>query len=280
MADAKTLVYLSSNYHRIYDRCKNLFKHNLVTVNNQFGRFDSKSNCLDFSKEENKGLVLVNSLDITNEAFTIAAWVKSLADKDSTNYKFCFIGNQSSKTDLDGWIDENVEVVSKEVVSTTETTKFLTSDTNLITGAVLNDKDWHHIVITRLKNVLEDGTESEDTDTIISFIDGKKVSSTTLGTDKKFITEGFSIGSSGEEDSFYGYMDDFVFIKNLNLWTDEFVPPTDYLPNIHKDTIRTNMFKDLGSWTGSSLVNTTDYNDMDVTDLLELERSFQIITTA
>lgn len=280
MADIQTLLYLSSNYHRVYDRCKNMFNHNLVSVNNKFGRFSSKSNCIDFTKEDNKGLVLINKLDITNEAFTIAAWIKSTANEGTDSFKFCFVGNVSSETDMDSWIESNKDTIASETVSVTDTTKFLTSDTNLITGAVLNDNEWHYVTITRIKNRLEDGTNSEDTDAILSFIDGKKVSSTTLGTDKTFVTEGFSIGSSGNTDSFVGYMDDFVFVKGVNLWTDEFAVPTDYLSNIPEDTIRTNAFKNLGTFSGESLIRTTDYNDIDVTDLLELEKPFQIITTA
>lgn len=281
MADPKTLVYLSSKYHRIYDRCKNTFIHNKVTVNNTFGKFDSKSNCLDFTTSDNKGLVFENKLDISNEAFTIAAWIKLTAAKDGEEYKFCFVGNKSSVTDLDSWLDSNDEVVSSETVTPTDTTTFLTTDTNLVTGAVLNDKEWHYITITRIKNKLADGTDSTDTDTILSMIDGKKVSSTTLGTDKTFVTEGLSIGSSGETDSFIGYMDDFVFIKDINLWTDEFAVPTDYLSNLSTDVIGTTAFKNLNIWKGASpnVIKTSEYPDVTLTDLLELEKPFQMIVT-
>ena len=274
--DAKTLIYLSTNYHRIYDRCKNRFDHNEVTVTHNISRFSSHNHCLDFTNTNHSGLRLINantnnSLDISNESFTICAWLKAYPDNSDTGY-LCFIGN-GEESDVEIWADKNSELESINDASTSTVT-----DSNVISGSLLSDEDWHYITLTRIKGQDASGASSTEKDVILTFIDGKKTSTAEIDSTKKFNSTNFTIGASAKTNQFIGYMDDFVFIKNKNLWTDTFTPPTDYLSDLPVDTIRTNAFKQLGTnWSGdTSVITSTKYNELDITDLLELEKSFQL----
>ena len=256
--DAKTLIYLSTNYHRIYDRCKNRFDHNEVTVTHNISRFSSHNHCLDFTNTNHSGLRLINantniSLDIGNESFTVCAWLKAYPDNSNTGY-LCFIGN-GEESYVENWLDKNSELDS-----------------------LLSDEDWHYITLTRIKGQDSSGASSTEKDVILTFIDGKKTSTAEIDSTKKFNSTNFTIGASAKTNQFIGYMDDFVFIKNKNLWTDTFTPPTDYLSDLPVDTIRTNAFKQLGTnWSGdTSVITSTKYNELDITDLLELEKPFQL----
>ena len=143
-----------------------------------------------------------------------------------------------------------------------------TGTSNLITGAVVADDNWHHFAIVRVKNT------STDTDTLISFIDGIKVSSIDFPSSKKFYTDDLLLGASGVENIFTGEIDDFVFVKDVSLWTDSFTVPTDYLKNEYASTLTDIQPR---QWSGSTDVIDVNANtNIKTWELLELEKPFQL----
>lgn len=278
---ASILLYLSTEFHRIHDYAKNdIFQHN-VTVTNSLGKFSS--HCLDFTNPFHTGIEVARDggLNITNEAYTIAGWLKLDENSISVSDKFCFVGNYDAtngSSNADTWVDKNDSALYDASSTITSKTVFYTQDKSLTTGSIISDGDWHYYVLERVKDKDENLADSTTTDAILSFIDGTLVSSTSIANTKKLDTNRLSFGSCGGTDMFYGYMDDVIFIKDLALWTADFTVPSGYLKDTTllssisnlRDDSKTHKFKSTSS--GSLTVN----GYISATDILKLGKTFTI----
>lgn len=278
---ASILLYLSTEFHRIHDYAKNdIFQHN-VTVTNSLGKFSS--HCLDFTNPLHTGIEVARDggLNITNEAYTIAGWLKLDENSISVSDKFCFVGNYDAtngSSNADTWADKNDSALYDASSTITSKTVFYTQDKSLTTGSIISDGDWHYYVLERVKDKDENLADSTTTDAILSFIDGTLVSSTSIANTKKLDTNRLSFGSCGGTDMFYGYMDDVIFIKDLALWTADFTVPSGYLKDTTllssisnlKDDSKTHKFKS----TSSSTLTVNGY--MTAIDILKLGKTFTI----
>lgn len=278
---ASILLYLSTEFHRIHDYAKNdIFQHN-VTVTNSLGKFSS--HCLDFTNPLHTGIEVARDggLNITNEAYTIAGWLKLDENSISVSDKFCFVGNYDAtngSSNADTWADKNDSALYDASSTITSKTVFYTQDKSLTTGSIISDGDWHYYVLERVKDKDENLADSTTTDAILSFIDGTLVSSTSIANTKKLDTNRLSFGSCGGTDMFYGYMDDVIFIKDLALWTADFTVPSGYLKDTTllssisnlRDDSKTHKFKSTSS--GSLTVN----GYMTAIDILKLGKTFTI----
>lgn len=278
---ASILLYLSTEFHRIHDYAKNdIFQHN-VTVTNSLGKFSS--HCLDFTNPLHTGIEVARDggLNITNEAYTIAGWLKLDENSISVSDKFCFVGNYDAtngSSNADTWADKNDSALYDASSAITSKTVFYTQDKSLTTGSIISDGDWHYYVLERVKDKDENLADSTTTDAILSFIDGTLVSSTSIANTKKLDTNRLSFGSCGGTDMFYGYMDDVIFIKDLALWTADFTVPSGYLKDTTllssisnlRDDSKTHKFKSTSS--GSLTVN----GYMTAIDILKLGKTFTI----
>lgn len=278
---ASILLYLSTEFHRIHDYAKNdIFQHN-VTVTNSLGKFSS--HCLDFTNPLHTGIEVARDggLNITNEAYTIAGWLKLDENSISVSDKFCFVGNYDAtngSSNADTWADKNDSTLYDASSTITSKTVFYTQDKSLTTGSIISDGDWHYYVLERVKDKDENLADSTTTDVILSFIDGTLVSSTSIANTKKLDTNRLSFGSCGGTDMFYGYMDDVIFIKDLALWTADFTVPSGYLKDTTllssisnlKDDSKTHKFKS----TSSSTLTVNGY--MTAIDILKLGKTFTI----
>ena len=278
---ASILLYLSTEFHRIHDYAKNdIFQHN-VTVTNSLGKFSS--HCLDFTNPLHTGIEVARDggLNITNEAYTIAGWLKLDENSISVSDKFCFVGNYDAtngSSNADTWADKNDSALYDASTTITSKTVFYTQDKSLTTGSIISDGDWHYYVLERVKDKDENLADSTTTDVILSFIDGTLVSSTSIANTKKLDTNRLSFGSCGGTDMFYGYMDDVIFIKDLALWTADFTVPSGYLKDTTllssisnlRDDSKTHKFKSTSS--GSLTVN----GYISATDILKLGKTFTI----
>ena len=278
---ASILLYLSTEFHRIHDYAKNdIFQHN-VTVTNSLGKFSS--HCLDFTNPLHTGIEVARDggLNITNEAYTIAGWLKLDENSISVSDKFCFVGNYDAtngSSNADTWADKNDSALYDASTTITSKTVFYTQDKGLTTGSIISDGDWHYYVLERVKDKDENLADSTTTDAILSFIDGTLVSSTSIANTKKLDTNRLSFGSCGGTDMFYGYMDDVIFIKDLALWTADFTVPSGYLKDTTllssisnlRDDSKTHKFKSTSS--GSLTVN----GYISATDILKLGKTFTI----
>ena len=278
---ASILLYLSTEFHRIHDYAKNdIFQHN-VTVTNSLGKFSS--HCLDFTNPLHTGIEVARDggLNITNEAYTIAGWLKLDENSISVSDKFCFVGNYDAtngSSNADTWVDKNDSALYDASSTITSKTVFYTQDKSLTTGSIISDGDWHYYVLERVKDKDENLADSTTTDAILSFIDGTLVSSTSIANTKKLDTNRLSFGSCGGTDMFYGYMDDVIFIKDLALWTADFTVPSGYLKDTTllssisnlKDDSKTHKFKS----TSSSTLTVNGY--MTAIDILKLGKTFTI----
>ena len=278
---ASILLYLSTEFHRIHDYAKNdIFQHN-VTVTNSLSKFSS--HCLDFTNPLHTGIEVARDggLNITNEAYTIAGWLKLDENSISVSDKFCFVGNYDAtngSSNADTWADKNDSALYDASSAITSKTVFYTQDKSLTTGSIISDGDWHYYVLERVKDKDENLADSTTTDAILSFIDGTLVSSTSIANTKKLDTNRLSFGSCGGTDMFYGYMDDVIFIKDLALWTADFTVPSGYLKDTTllssisnlRDDSKTHKFKSTSS--GSLTVN----GYMTAIDILKLGKTFTI----
>ena len=278
---ASILLYLSTEFHRIHDYAKNdIFQHN-VTVTNSLGKFSS--HCLDFTNPLHTGIEVARDggLNITNEAYTIAGWLKLDENSISVSDKFCFVGNYDAtngSSNADTWADKNDSALYDASSTITSKTVFYTQDKSLTTGSIISDGDWHYYVLERVKDKDENLADSTTTDAILSFIDGTLVSSTSIANTKKLDTNRLSFGSCGGTDMFYGYMDDVIFIKDLALWTADFTVPSGYLKDTTllssisnlKDDSKTHKFKS----TSSGTLTVNGY--ISATDILKLGKTFTI----
>lgn len=278
---ASILLYLSTEFHRIHDYAKNdIFQHN-VTVTNSLGKFSS--HCLDFTNPLHTGIEVARDggLNITNEAYTIAGWLKLDENSISVSDKFCFVGNYDAtngSSNADTWVDKNDSALYDASSTITSKTVFYTQDKSLTTGSIISDGDWHYYVLERVKDKDENLADSTTTDAILSFIDGTLVSSTSIANTKKLDTNRLSFGSCGGTDMFYGYMDDVIFIKDLALWTADFTVPSGYLKDTTllssisnlRDDSKTHKFKSTSS--GSLTVN----GYISAIDILKLGKTFTI----
>ena len=278
---ASILLYLSTEFHRIHDYAKNdIFQHN-VTVTNSLGKFSS--HCLDFTNPLHTGIEVARDggLNITNEAYTIAGWLKLDENSISVSDKFCFVGNYDAtngSSNADTWADKNDSALYDASTTITSKTVFYTQDKSLTTGSIISDGDWHYYVLERVKDKDENLADSTTTDAILSFIDGTLVSSTSIANTKKLDTNRLSFGSCGGTDMFYGYMDDVIFIKDLALWTADFTVPSGYLKDTTllssisnlRDDSKTHKFKS----TSSGTLTVNGY--ISATDILKLGKTFTI----
>ena len=278
---ASILLYLSTEFHRIHDYAKNdIFQHN-VTVTNSLGKFSS--HCLDFTNPLHTGIEVARDggLNITNEAYTIAGWLKLDENSISVSDKFCFVGNYDAtngSSNADTWFDKNDSALYDASSTITSKTVFYTQDKSLTTGSIISDGDWHYYVLERVKDKDENLADSTTTDVILSFIDGTLVSSTSIANTKKLDTNRLSFGSCGGTDMFYGYMDDVIFIKDLALWTADFTVPSGYLKDTTllssisnlRDDSKTHKFKS----TSSGTLTVNGY--ISATDILKLGKTFTI----
>lgn len=278
---ASILLYLSTEFHRIHDYAKNdIFQHN-VTVTNSLGKFSS--HCLDFTNPLHTGIEVARDggLNITNEAYTIAGWLKLDENSISVSDKFCFVGNYDAtngSSNADTWADKNDSALYDASSTITSKTVFYTQDKSLTTGSIISDGDWHYYVLERVKDKDENLADSTTTDVILSFIDGTLVSSTSIANTKKLDTNRLSFGSCGGTDMFYGYMDDVIFIKDLALWTADFAVPSGYLKDTTllssisnlRDDSKTHKFKS----TSSGTLTVNGY--ISATDILKLGKTFTI----
>ena len=278
---ASILLYLSTEFHRIHDYAKNdIFQHN-VTVTNSLGKFSS--HCLDFTNPLHTGIEVARDggLNITNEAYTIAGWLKLDENSISVSDKFCFVGNYDAtngSSNADTWADKNDSALYDASSTITSKTVFYTQDKSLTTGSIISDGDWHYYVLERVKDKDENLADSTTTDVILSFIDGTLVSSTSIANTKKLDTNRLSFGSCGGTDMFYGYMDDVIFIKDLALWTADFTVPSGYLKDTTllssisnlRDDSKTHKFKS----TSSGTLTVNGY--ISATDILKLGKTFTI----
>ena len=278
---ASILLYLSTEFHRIHDYAKNdIFQHN-VTVTNSLGKFSS--HCLDFTNPLHTGIEVARDggLNITNEAYTIAGWLKLDENSISVSDKFCFVGNYDAtngSSNADTWADKNDSALYDASTTITSKTVFYTHDKSLTTGSIISDGDWHYYVLERVKDKDENLADSTTTDAILSFIDGTLVSSTSIANTKKLDTNRLSFGSCGGTDMFYGYMDDVIFIKDLALWTADFTVPSGYLKDTTllssisnlRDDSKTHKFKS----TSSGTLTVNGY--ISATDILKLGKTFTI----
>ena len=202
---ASILLYLSTEFHRIHDYAKNdIFQHN-VTVTNSLGKFSS--HCLDFTNPLHTGIEVARDggLNITNEAYTIAGWLKLDENSISVSDKFCFVGNYDAtngSSNADTWADKNDSALYDASSTITSKTVFYTQDKSLTTGSIISDGDWHYYVLERVKDKDENLADSTTTDAILSFIDGTLVSSTSIANTKKLDTNRLSFGSCGGTDMF------------------------------------------------------------------------------
>ena len=278
---ASILLYLSTEFHRIHDYAKNdIFQHN-VTVTNSLGKFSS--HCLDFTNPLHTGIEVARDggLNITNEAYTIAGWLKLGENSISVSDKFCFVGNYDAtngSSNADTWADKNDSALYDASTTITSKTVFYTQNKSLTTGSIISDGDWHYYVLERVKDKDENLADSTTTDAILSFIDGTLVSSTSIANTKKLDTNRLSFGSCGGTDMFYGYMDDVIFIKDLALWTADFTVPSGYLKDTTllssisnlRDDSKTHKFKS----TSSGTLTVNGY--ISATDILKLGKTFTI----
>ena len=278
---ASILLYLSTEFHRIHDYAKNdIFQHN-VTVTNSLGKFSS--HCLDFTNPLHTGIEVARDggLNITNEAYTIAGWLKLDENSISVSDKFCFVGNYDAtngSSNADTWADKNDSALYDASTTITSKTVFYTQDKSLTTGSIISDGDWHYYVLERVKDKDENLADSTTTDAILSFIDGTLVSSASIANTKKLDTNRLSFGSCGGTDMFYGYMDDVIFIKDLALWTADFTVPSGYLKDTTllssisnlRDDSKTHKFKS----TSSGTLTVNGY--ISATDILKLGKTFTI----
>ena len=278
---ASILLYLSTEFHRIHDYAKNdIFQHN-VTVTNSLGKFSS--HCLDFTNPLHTGIEVARDggLNITNEAYTIAGWLKLDENSISVSDNFCFVGNYDAtngSSNADTWADKNDSALYDASTTITSKTVFYTQDKSLTTGSIISDGDWHYYVLERVKDKDENLADSTTTDAILSFIDGTLVSSTSIANTKKLDTNRLSFGSCGGTDMFYGYMDDVIFIKDLALWTADFTVPSGYLKDTTllssisnlRDDSKTHKFKS----TSSGTLTVNGY--ISATDILKLGKTFTI----
>ena len=266
---ATVLSYINTNYNRIYDRTKTNITQGLVTIDNSFGKFGDS--CLDMTNSNHQGIYFPSGVTYTNEEFTISAWIK-LSD---TIGNFVFIGNKEDTVDVDSWETTNSEALSDANAGVTSETLFSTSSsgTNLISGSIisLDDHNWHHFVMVRKKTANVD-------DSLIQFVDGQKISETTIASSRAIDFSKLVIGCSGDSDSLIGYMDDFCFIKGECLWTDEFTSPSVPL----MDDTNLSIHNEIASQTTRTWNGSTDVIDVSTNaniatwELLELGKPFQL----
>lgn len=265
---ATTVSYLNTNYHRIFDRSKNDLTRTAVTISEEVSKFGNS--CIDMTDSSHQGIYFPDGIDCTDEAFTISAWIRLSTTIDN----FVFIGNKDDITDIDSWEAGNDTALSSGTLNHTTTTLFVTStDTNhLVNAAIigLDDYSWHHFVLTRVKG--------DPNDTLIQFVDGKKISETTLPTSKVIDFSKLVIGCSGDTNPLIGYMDDFCFIKDGNIWTTEFTSPS--VP-VREDTTLS-LHDAIASSTTRTWVGSTDVIDVSTNaniatwELLELGKPFAL----
>ena len=266
---ATTLSYIDTNFHRVYDRTnKNELDKGLVTICNEFGKFGNS--CLDFTNPDHKGIYFPNGIKCDTNGFVISAWIRLTQTIDN----FVFIGNKEDATDIDAWEVANDSALSAETLNHTTTTNFVTSSDNahIVSAAIiaLDDYDWHHFVLTRVKK--------SDSDLLIQFVDGHKISESELDANKKIDFSNLVIGCSGDQNPLIGYMDDFCFIQNNYVWLNDFEPPTVPL----REATEVRGHSDISaqtarSWNGSTdVIEVANNANIATWELLELDKSFKL----
>ena len=265
---ATTLSYLDTKNHRLYDRTKANINQGLVTITNEFGKFDNS--CIDFTNPDHTGILFPDGVDYSNEAFTISAWIRLTDTIDN----FVFIGNADDVTDIDAWESGNDTALSAETLDHTTPTEFVVStDTQHLVNAsiiALEDYTWHHFVLTRIKG--------SPNDSLIQFVDGVKISETTLETAKNIDFSKLVIGCSGGENPLIGYMDDFCLIKGANIWTAAFTPPAVPIREATGLTAQSDIAAQTArTWNGSTdIIDCSTNPNIATWELLELNKSFAL----
>ena len=264
-----TLSYIDTNFHRIYDRTHTVIDQGLVTINNEFGKFGNS--CLDFTNPDHKGIYFPNGLTYTNESFVVSAWIKLT----SVVNNFVFIGNKEDPVDIDAWEAANDGAISSGSIDSTVQTNFTVSADNvhLVNAAIidLEDQDWHHFVLTRVK------TGSRDM--LWQFVDGHMISETEIEPTKNIDFSELVIGCSGGKNPLIGYMDDFCFIKDAYIWLEDFTPPT--VP-LREDPVALESVAKLATQTSRTWSGSTDVIDVAANtniatwELLELNKNFKL----
>lgn len=265
---ATTLSYLDTKHHRLYDRTKATITQGLVTITNEFGKFDGS--CIDFTNPSHTGILFPDGVDYSNEAFTISAWIRLTETIDN----FVFIGNADDVTDIDAWESGNDTALSAETLDHTTPTEFVVSTDaqHLVNASIiaLEDYSWHHFVLTRIKG--------SPNDSLIQFVDGVKISETTLETAKNIDFSKLVIGCSGGENPLIGYMDDFCLIKGANLWTAAFTPPEVPIREATGLTAQSDIASQTArTWNGSTdIIDCSTNPNIATWELLELNKSFAL----
>ena len=263
---ATTLSYISAGYNRIYDRTHATLSQDLVTLKENAGKFGGT--CLDFTNPDHRGIYFPNGIDYTNESFIISAWIKLTA----TVNNFVFIGNKEDVVDIDAWENDNESATtSTSTTNTTQTEFVITQDNHIVNASIiaLDDEDWHHFVLTRVK--------SSSHDYLWQFVDGLKISEAEIESDKQIDFSQLVIGCSGDKNALIGYMDDFCFIKGGYIWYDDFTPPTvplreDTSISLHNDLMKQTQ----RTWSGSTdVIDVAANTNIATWELLELNKEFK-----
>ena len=266
---ATTLSYIDTNFNRIYDRTHTNIDQGLVTINNEFGKFGNS--CLDFTNPEHKGIYFPDGINYTNEAFVASAWIKLTDVIDN----FVFIGNKEDPVDIDAWEIANDNALSSSTLGVTTQTNFTTSTDNahIVNAAIiaLDDQEWHHFVLTRVK--------ISSRDVLWQFVDGHMISETEMDPAQKIDFSKLVIGCSGDQNPLIGYMDDFCFIKGGYIWLEDFTPPTTPLredPNVLA-SIEELATQTTRTWSGSTdVIDVAANTNIATWELLELNKNFKL----
>ena len=265
---ATTLSYIETDFHRVYDRRYNELDKGLVTISNEFGKFGNS--CLDFTNPNHQGIYFPNGLSCETDGFVISAWIKLTNTVDN----FVFIGNKEDATDIDAWEIGNDSALSSATLNHTTPTNFVTStdNTHIVSAAIiaLDDTNWHHFVLTRIKKA--------NNDQLMQFVDGLTISDSELDSNKKIDFSKLVIGCSGDTNPLIGYMDDFCFIKGDYIWFDNFTPPS--VP-LREDTTL-DLHSTISNQTNRTWVGSTDVIDVStnaniaIWELLALNKPFKL----
>lgn len=200
------IVRLRADSSGIYDLAGNTWTNNnvLSTANGKFG-----GNALTFSSANDSYLAMPNNLIFKlYEDFTISFWALVVSDSNSA----CVFT-------LDAVSICASYGASHEIVAYLANVDDVDDYYRYASGSL--SSGWHHYAVTRSDGVTR------------FFIDGSMVYSDlakfSIGHSSNQLFIGSINGSTGR--SFDGYLDDVCVIKGRALWTSDFNPPTNYLPD-------------------------------------------------
>lgn len=210
-AETVSLLHFDDPDEPFKDECGNTWAKSGSPAITDDGYFDK---ALSIQGGESNCLYTKTNFQIGGQDFTIDFWVnfQSGSTQWATVFKF--------SNGINTYINQYLFLVRKYLNELEIYYSPTTSSSNAVAWrgtSNINDGNWHHLAVTY----------NYDAQKLYGFVDGVKE----IEIDLDFPRTSYAycvlgrLGNGGRH--FYGYIDEFRFVDGLQVWTENFTPPTE-----------------------------------------------------